>query len=145
MVLFGDAGFVRPFLSGRAAATIVVVPEPSPTIFLRDLGESPTGLVLVSPCDLGRADPQVESFKRAFREAHGISPDEIAAFAYDGSRLLLAALREAGPNRARIRDAIAATDSVKGVTGRWELDGTGASTAKPVILQVRNGRLAAYR
>jgi len=47
-----------------------------------------------------------DEFLRAFRAGAGAEPDCTAALSYDAVRLLLAAIRRAGLNRALIRDAL---------------------------------------
>jgi hypothetical protein len=58
--------------------------------------------------------------------------DYAAAHAYDATRLLVAAIRKAGLNRARIRDAIQELSPYRGVTGeiRWDQLGQNARPAR---------------
>ena len=52
-------------------------------------------------------------------------PDYSAALTYDGTRLLIEAIRRAGPNRARIREALIQLSPWQGVVGPIQWDGTG--------------------
>jgi ABC-type branched-subunit amino acid transport system substrate-binding protein len=52
-----------------------------------------------------------------------------AAALYDAVRLVAAALREAGPNRARVRDALAGTQDFAGASGTITFDGAGNNVA----------------
>jgi len=74
-----------------------------------------------------------DPFGRAFREESGGMPDYAAAHAYDAARLLIRAIREAGPNRAAIRDALRGLGPFEGVTGIVEWDTLGQN-ARPVPL-----------
>jgi branched-chain amino acid transport system substrate-binding protein len=70
----------------------------------------------------------VQTFVRAFRGKYGRVPDGNAALAYDATKLVARAIAEVGPDRARIRDWLAALDERRafaGVTGaiRFEADG----------------------
>jgi len=65
------------------------------------------------------------SFAERFRSHTGGAPTAEAAAAYDAVSLVLAALRHAGPNRARLRDQLSRTSSFAGVSGRVAFDGAG--------------------
>ncbi len=66
-----------------------------------------------------------EAFERKYRERAGSAPSATAAEAYDALRLLAAALRESGPNRARLRDALVNQPGFSGVAGPIAFDGAG--------------------
>jgi branched-chain amino acid transport system substrate-binding protein len=65
------------------------------------------------------------AFRARFQARWARAPDYTAAFAYDAANILVAAIRNAGVNRARIRDAVRALSPVNGVTGRIEWDAQG--------------------
>lgn len=69
--------------------------------------------------------PDWVRFVRAFESERRRSPDYTAVLTYDATRLLLQAIREAGPNRARIRDRLAQLSPWRGLGGMIEFDGTG--------------------
>jgi branched-chain amino acid transport system substrate-binding protein len=71
------------------------------------------------------ASPLQESFERRYRARAGTLPSPAAAQAYDALRLLAAALRRSGPNRARLRDALATLPSFTGVSGVIAFDHAG--------------------
>ena len=66
-----------------------------------------------------------ETFDKRYRERAGTSPTPAAAQAYDAVRLLAAALRRSGPNRARLRDALAEFSSYTGASGVISFDHAG--------------------
>jgi branched-chain amino acid transport system substrate-binding protein len=66
-------------------------------------------------------------FVGAYRELHGKQPDFAAAHTYDAVRLLIAAIRKAGLNRARIGDALRDLSPWTGVTGTVNWDRTGSN------------------
>ena len=66
-----------------------------------------------------------ETFDKRYRERAGTSPTPGAAQAYDAVRLLAAALRRSGPNRARLRDALAEFSSYTGASGVISFDHAG--------------------
>ncbi len=71
------------------------------------------------------ASAEREAFERRYRERAGIAPSATAAEAYDAVRLLATALRESGPNRARLRDALVKQPRLSGVSGPIAFDGAG--------------------
>lgn len=76
-------------------------------------------------------------FETAYRTRFGEIPDEATALAYDSVGVLVAAIRRAGLNRARIRDELSATEGYIGVTGLIELDGTGSRVGEAAIRRLR--------
>ena len=95
-------------------------------------------------------DPRVQSTEREefacrFRERSGSEPDWAAFTTYDAARLLVAAIRRAGPNRARIREALVALSPWNGISGRVEWDPVGQNV-RPVtaLATVRSGRIVAH-
>src|SRR5208337_90376 len=71
------------------------------------------------------ASPLRESFEKRYRARAGTSPTPAAAQAYDAVRLLAAALRRSGPNRARLRDALAALSGYAGASSVISFDHAG--------------------
>ena len=69
--------------------------------------------------------PLRESFEKRYRERAGALPTAAAAQAYDAVRILAAALRRSGPNRARLRDALAELSPYPGASGVISFDHAG--------------------
>ena len=65
------------------------------------------------------------SFVRRYQAATGLLPGPVAAEAYDAVWLVAHAVREAGPNRARVRDDISHTRDLAGVSGDISFDSQG--------------------
>ena len=88
--------------------------------------------------------PEVVNFVKKFRARWGgETPDSIAALGYDAARLLFDALRRAGTTDGpKLRDALAATKDLPGVTGRITIDKDRNASKSAVILTVKNGRFA---
>jgi branched-chain amino acid transport system substrate-binding protein len=78
-------------------------------------------------------------FERAYRIRYGAAPTPVAALSYDAVRLVVAALRSSGLNRAGVRDAIAAASGFVGVTGAISWDNGGGNRAEPVVLALPGG------
>ena len=82
------------------------------------------------------------SFRRSFALRFGRQPDYAAACAYDAVQVVVAAIRKAGLNRARIRDAVAALPPFEGASGRIEWDTFGQNRRQPVLAVIRAGQPA---
>jgi ABC-type branched-subunit amino acid transport system substrate-binding protein len=65
------------------------------------------------------------NFRVKFSARYGREPDYTAASAYDAANVVIAAIRKAGLNRARIRDAVQALSPIQGVTGAIQWDALG--------------------
>jgi ABC-type branched-subunit amino acid transport system substrate-binding protein len=80
-------------------------------------------------------------FEENFTSRFGHRPDYIAAHSYDAVRLLIAAIRKAGLNRARICDAIRELSPWIGVTGDIKWDPLGSNKRDVSLGTVREGRV----
>ena len=80
--------------------------------------------------------PLRESFERRYRARAGTVPAPAAAQAYDAVRLLAAALRRSGPNRARLRDALAGLSSYTGTSGVISFDHAGNDLSDVTLVRL---------
>ncbi len=81
-----------------------------------------------------------KDFARRYEERFHAAPDLHAALAYDGARLLLAALRQvSAPSPARLRSQLAQREPFGGVTGpvTWK---DGESRRRLFLMRLENGR-----
>jgi len=81
------------------------------------------------------------AFRRSFAQRFGSQPDYAAACAYDSVHVVVAAIRKAGLNRARIRDAIAALPPYEGASGHIEWDEFGQNRRPPLLAVIRSGQV----
>jgi len=85
--------------------------------------------------------PEVVAWVKKYREKHGQVPDALGTLAYDGTKLLLEAIRKAGSDDPRqIRDALASIRDFHGVTGKSTLDRNGDSVKSAAIVKIEGGR-----
>jgi branched-chain amino acid transport system substrate-binding protein len=85
--------------------------------------------------------PVVVSFNERFRKRWGDTSDTLAGLGYDAVIMLVDALKRAGTTDApKLRDAIAATRNLHGVTGTITLDAQRNPTKSAVVLQVKDGQ-----
>ena len=71
-----------------------------------------------------------ESFAHRYQAQTGTLPSPVAAEAYDAVRLAARAVREAGPNRARVRDNVSSVRNFAGVSGTVSFDDQGENRAE---------------
>jgi branched-chain amino acid transport system substrate-binding protein len=108
--------------------------------FLGEAGGAAQGVTFPLLFDPGGSDPAPE-FARRFAARFGHQPDYAAAHAYDATCLVVAAVRQAGLNRARIRDALQTLPPWQGVTGTVSWDPTGQND-RPILLgTIAEGRI----
>ncbi|MFY9725871.1 MAG: ABC transporter substrate-binding protein [Bryobacteraceae bacterium] len=135
-----DPARIAHELDAAAPDAIVVIADARETAALIEAIRAAgfAGIVLSGP-SIARADPDPRlngvlypalgdispAFQMKFRARYGRSPDYTAAHAYDAVSIVVAAVRRAGLNRPRIRDAVEALSPVHGVTGVIEWDEQG--------------------
>jgi len=90
--------------------------------FLEAAGSDADGAVYSSPCDPVVLDGP---FATEFTALTGSRPDCTTAQTYDATRLTIEAIRTAGLNRARIRDAVQALSPWQGAAGAIEWNSLG--------------------
>jgi branched-chain amino acid transport system substrate-binding protein len=82
----------------------------------------------------------VVSFNERYQKRWGDRSDTLAALGYDSVVMLVDAIKRAGTTEpAKVRQALAATKNLHGVTGTITLDAQRNPTKSAVVLQVRNG------
>ena len=113
--------------------------------FLDAAGTAAEGVVATATFNPDRDDPAWLNFRSRYHERFGAEPSAFSAYAYDGTNLIIAAIRSAGLNRARIRDALFANKSFAGVTGTIKFDTTLNNVAKPWLAEVKDGRFRYFR
>jgi len=107
--------------------------------FREEAGDAADGAVFPL---LAEPSPGWDAFAARFHRRFGQEPDYAAGHAYDAIRILVAAVRKAGPNRPRILDAVRALSPFPGVTGTIEFDALGQNRRAVGLGTIRGGRLA---
>ena len=118
--------------------------------FLKLAGDSAAGVLLPSSkiyvaSALAASDPQkavIERFVVAYEAKYGKKPATFAANGYDAMMIIVAALRKAGPDRDKLRDAIEGLRDHIGVTAVYSYSPTDHFGARPdsvVMLVVHQG------
>jgi branched-chain amino acid transport system substrate-binding protein len=119
--------------------------------FLRLAGDAANGVLLPSSKiyvtdALPANDPQkpvVERFVRDYEKKYGKPPATFAGNGYDAAMMLMNAIKQAGTDAAKIRDAIERTKDYVGVTAVYAYAPTDHYGTKPesvVMLTVKGGK-----
>jgi ABC-type branched-subunit amino acid transport system substrate-binding protein len=108
--------------------------------FLELAGPAAEGVRATAWLDPGREDVSWSAFRGRFRERFDSEPDAFAAYGYDAALMLVAAVREAGLNRALIRDRLMSHRSYHGVAGAMRFDENSNNVLPPMVARVEQGR-----
>jgi branched-chain amino acid transport system substrate-binding protein len=120
-------------------------------VFLDTAGNSANGLraalgrMLVAD-QLADSDPQkpiVTKFIADYKAKYGTNPSTFAGHAYDGFMIAIAALKNAGTDPNKLRDALESTVSSPGVSGVFTMtptDHSGLTKEALVMVTVENGK-----
>ena len=99
--------------------------------------KDPSGAGIYTVASAWDTSPSRESFARRYQAATGMLPGPVAAEAYDAVRLVAQAVRDAGPNRARVRDHVSATKNFAGVSGTISFDSQGNNRAGACLVRLQ--------
>ncbi len=108
--------------------------------FLKAAGKSAEGVVATSPFDPDASNPRLAKFRKEYRAKFGEAPNAYAAHSYDGTQMVIEAVRKAGLNRYRIRDTLAEMRQWDGVTGEIMMDDVYTNRRPVCVATVKNGR-----
>jgi branched-chain amino acid transport system substrate-binding protein len=81
------------------------------------------------------------AFEKVFTARFGRRPDYLTAYTYDAINILVDAIREAGLNRALIRDAVRSLSPWQGVTGQILWDPLGSNSRSVSLGTIRGSRV----
>jgi ABC-type branched-subunit amino acid transport system substrate-binding protein len=106
--------------------------------FLEQVGRKTDGLIFPLLFSPGKNS---NTFEEKFVCRFGHHPDYLAAHTYDTINLLITAIRQAGLNRALIRDKIKDLSPWQGVTGSIQWDSLGSNCRSIRLGIIKNGRV----
>ncbi len=122
-----SAGIVNNLRKYGFASKVFGAPAMGRRSFREGLSTGDAGIYFSCPAGVRNDD-----FGRAFTRRFGFYPDYTARYGYETVRLLVAAIRRAGLNRARIRDAVRDLSPWRGIAATIEWDGLGHNRLLPV-------------
>jgi branched-chain amino acid transport system substrate-binding protein len=82
--------------------------------------------------------PEASEFRREYQNAYGTLPGAVAAYAYDGIKVIINAIKNAGFNREMLQKSMTKTQ-YKGITGLIRFDDKGNRSGIPPLIQIKNG------
>ena len=124
------AGYAGAILGGAPAARVA---------FARAAGPAADGVA--APCWTDETAPAWRAFADAYRRRWGADADGSSASGYDAVRITAAAIRVAGLNRPRIRDAVRTLAPYAGAGGVVRWDALGRAGGEPWMAVWGQGRL----
>jgi branched-chain amino acid transport system substrate-binding protein len=84
--------------------------------------------------------PEVQAWVAKYRARFGTEPDALATLAYDGTNLLMEAIRRAGvDDPAKVRDALAGMRDFPTVSGSITFDAQGNPVKSVAVMEYRGG------
>ncbi|MBR0597582.1 ABC transporter substrate-binding protein [Sinanaerobacter chloroacetimidivorans] len=130
-----DKGVTLPIISGDGFDT---------PLLIEIAGDAANDTYVGTHASLDNQDPLMQDFIAAYKEAYGVAPENaFAGLGYDTMYLIADALSRASDpaDPAAIRDAIAATEGLKGVTGTVTYEnGSHVPTKSVTINKVEDGK-----
>jgi len=107
-------------------------------------GKAAENTYLTVPFLASAAGPEAKDFIKRFKKKTGRDVDWMSANAYDCLGILAHVIGKVGPNRKKIRDAMAAINSkengYKGITGLTYFDKKGDCSKPAFVKKVENGK-----
>jgi len=101
--------------------------------------EAADGLWCMADCVPGQSDVNkryAEAYKKVYNEEY----DTLSVWTYDALRILTNAIKKAGEDRAKIREAILATQGYKGILGTFSFTPNGDGLSEVSIVQIEKGK-----
>ena len=136
-----SARFLRALRQSGMDVPAVGGPAMAGRAFIDAAGDSAKGAVFPCLWDPVAGGEAAGTFARSFEARFGREPDCTAAYTYDALRLLIAAIRQSGLNRALIRDAVRNWSPGMGVTGTIEWNALGQNEHAVGLGTIQEGRL----
>lgn len=123
--------------------TVPIVAWPAPGGIDKIAKQAAEGVMTQSALDPASTDPGVKDFVTRYRAKFGADAkiDQYHGYGYDAVLFLADAVRRLGPgvNRQNLRDALAVTKDLKGVTGTLSWDGSEVSRSTAALVKMQNG------
>jgi branched-chain amino acid transport system substrate-binding protein len=101
--------------------------------------EAAEGLMAVADFVPGQS-PVNKKYAEDYRKEYGEDFDANSVWAYDGLKILADAIRKAGEDRNKIREAILATQGYKGALGTFSFTPNGDGLSEVSVIQIKGGK-----
>jgi branched-chain amino acid transport system substrate-binding protein len=100
--------------------------------------EAAEGLLAVADFVPGSSDV-IKEYADAYRKEYNEDFDATSAWAYDALNILVNAIKRAGEDRSKIRDAILSTQGYRGVLGTFSFSPNGDGLHEVSVVQISQG------
>jgi branched-chain amino acid transport system substrate-binding protein len=97
------------------------------------------GLLAIADFVPGQTEAN-KKYAEDYRKEYNEEYDGLSAWTYDGLNILVNAIRKAGEDRAKIREAILATQGYQGVLGSFSFTPNGDGLGEVSVVQIEKGR-----
>ena len=81
-----------------------------------------------------------KSYADAYKKEYNAEFDSLSVWTYDGLKILVNAIKKAGEDRAKIREAILATQGYQGAQGTFSFPPNGDGLSEVSIVQIEKGQ-----
>ena len=115
--------------------------------FIDLVGENADGIVSTYPYNPTLENPELERFNKNYYDRFNMKPDVFATHAYDGMKITISAIRQAGLNRAKIRDLLTDLETFQGyegITGKLVLDASWNDIGEIWMTEIKNGEFVFF-
>ncbi len=136
MVQARTLGITAPFIGGNGFN--------SPKL-AEIAGGAAEGAISGAAWNIASTVPASADFVAAFNAEYGADPDQFAAQAYTAAWAAANALKEAGADRAGVRDALDALEGMDSPLGTFGFDDNRDPAHPPVVLVVQDGVFAVFQ
>lgn len=110
-------------------------------LFLKLGGTAAEGTIVTTYFDRSVQDPVAKAFVEKYEKTYNTEAFSDTPYAYDAMNTMVDAIRRAGStDKKAIRDAIASTNGLQGVSGSISFDHGARPVAWNIVLQVVNGK-----
>ena len=96
------------------------------------------GLLAVADFVPGQSDVN-KKYAQDYKKEYNEDYDTTSAWAYDGLKILVEAIKKGGEDRAKIREALLATKGYKGVLGTFSFTPNGDGLSEVSVVQIEKG------
>jgi len=128
---------VPVYLCRKAAESAAVIPVAA-SASASQQPEEKDAEIWISASPAGTTHVQRQFHKSSLAQT-GAEPTEAAAAAYDAVHIVAAAVRRAGANRVRVRDALAAGNPIQGASGAISFDSAGNEHGHVAVVRLGDG------
>ena len=103
-------------------------------------GKAVEGIKLTAYFSDSSESQVTQAFIKAYTDEYGKAPGTYAAYAYDAALIIMDGIKNAGADRAAIREYIAGLQDFEGATGTASVDKNGDVIKEPLRMEIKDGK-----